>query len=308
MAFQIHDWERPDFDWENCEDSDEEPYQDPATVAAKEFLEILLDQYMESAISAEIVCTLCHFANLGGLVNVSQYGLAPGGHSSNYKVKLDRCLGFTQQRRKEYSVDIVGKPLRALGRQNFQINVINAHEALEEEFQRDASISVKLGENINEGVYPDTYYSHPVVRANPNELVLPAAIYMDGIAYSQTDTVLGIWIINMVTGTRHLLAAVRKRLVCQCGCCGGDTYFPLLLWLLWTLECCASGLMPNSRHDKSDWSPQDLLYRAALSGTLMAFKVAVVMIKGDWAEFCDRFGFPTWQSNKTVLLLCWLPP
>ena len=56
---------------------------------------------------------------------------------------------------------------------------------------------------------------------------MPWCLYMDGVAYSLSDTVLGIWIYNMVTGTRMQIALIRKRIVCACGCRGWCAYWPI---------------------------------------------------------------------------------
>ena len=40
---------------------------------------------------------------------------------------------------------------------------------------------------------------------------LPVGIYSDGLLYSQVDTVVGVWLINLVTGSRSLIALMRNK-------------------------------------------------------------------------------------------------
>eukprot|EP00969_Alexandrium_andersonii_P291546 12886049-Alexandrium_andersonii.AAC.1 len=72
---------------------------------------------------------------------------------------------------------------------------------------------------IAQGELPPAYTQHAVVQGSPSR-VWPIAVYMDGVAYTQSDTVVGMWVTNMVSQTRHLVALVRKRLLCRCGCKG----------------------------------------------------------------------------------------
>ena len=36
----------------------------------------------------------------------------------------------------------------------------------------------------------------------------------------------------------------------------------------------------------------------------MQTKAALLQLRGDWAEFCERFGFPTWASGLRPCLAC----
>ena len=75
----------------------------------------------------------------------------------------------------------------------------------------------ELEDLIEEGGLPRCYYDHPVVRrsARGDPPVYPANVFVDGVAYSHTDTVIGFWIISVLTGRRMLFAVLRKRLFCE---------------------------------------------------------------------------------------------
>lgn len=161
---------------------------------------------------------------------------------------------------------------------------------------------VRLEEAIASGEMQPGYTNHPLVLGSTTPVV-PVSLYMDGVPYSLTDTVVGVWMINMITGLRHLVALVRKRMVCRCGCGGWDTYFALLQFLRWSFRAMANGIFPSARHDGRPWSEQDHA-RQVLGGTPLRYKCAIVCIKGDWAEFCERLGFPTWASGLRPCFLC----
>ena len=154
------------------------------------------------------------------------------------------------------------------------------------------------------GTLPEAYHSHPIVIAHPNEAVIPWGLYMDSVAYSGVDSCLGVWLIDLLSGTRILLCLLRKLLSCQCGCRGWCTWYGLLAWLKWSFDCMGKKIWPESRHDRADWRwPQDekRIHRA---GTPLQHRGILLRLKGDWEEFCSRLGFPTWQSGSRPCFCC----
>jgi len=133
---------------------------------------------------------------------------------------------------------------------------------------------------VESRAFAPCYYSNPVVEAGmeDGELVLPTALYMDGVPYSLTDSVVGVWLVNLVTGNRSLLAMVRKRLVCKCGCNGWCTFFPLLVFLHWAFGAMATGVLPLMGPLLEAWSGA----RAVVAGTAMRLKYCLLYLKGDW--------------------------
>jgi len=126
---------------------------------------------------------------------------------------------------------------------------------------------------------------------------------MDAVPYSLTDSVWGIWAINIICGTRHLVAALRKRLFCRCGCRGWHTIFPVLLSLRWSLASLAEGIWPLHRHDGAPFNATDG-WRSTLAGAPMKMVCCLIQIKGDWDEFCGHLGLPTWRSSLRPCFLC----
>ena len=51
------------------------------------------------------------------------------------------------------------------------------------------------------------------------------AIYVEGTQFSKLDSILGIFVVNLVTGSRHLVGTLQKTGVCKCGCKGRCSIF-----------------------------------------------------------------------------------
>ena len=177
-----------------------------------------------------------------------------------------------------------------------------AHDCMLKDFE-DHSFRVKLHEAVHNKTLPPSYDDHPVVTSS-DELVVPVGIYMDSLPYSLVDSVLGVWLINYITGARHILMLIRKRSVCACGCRGWCTYHNILVWINWCAEILAAGIHPSSRHDGEPFLEFHDEARIDLAGAAMRFKCAVIKLKGDWQEFAERLGFPTWQSGTRPCFCC----
>eukprot|EP00969_Alexandrium_andersonii_P071158 3141743-Alexandrium_andersonii.AAC.1 len=85
------------------------------------------------------------------------------------------------------------------------------------------------GRHCRRGISP-SYTEHPGVKGRADQ-PLPIALYMDGLPYTITDSVVGVWLQCLISKRRVLVAVVRKRLACRCGCRGWDTFDPVMRWL-----------------------------------------------------------------------------
>eukprot|EP00959_Pyramimonas_sp_CCMP1952_P087631 1833603-Pyramimonas_sp.AAC.1 len=96
-------------------------------------------------------------------------------------------------------------------------------------------------------------------------------------ASGRQDSTLGIWVINLIAGTRHFLSVTRSSDACQCGCRGWCTTYPHLAAARWQVESMKDGQRPAFQFNGSQW-PDD-----APSGAL-SFRAALIWVKGDWSE------------------------
>eukprot|EP00969_Alexandrium_andersonii_P323140 14277709-Alexandrium_andersonii.AAC.1 len=85
-----------------------------------------------------------------------------------------------------------------------------AHESLHKEVAENPDLYDKLDELVNSAEWGEQYSQHPVVVASGGPGVFPLALYMDGLPYTKSDSLLGVYVYNLVSGTRHLVAVLRK--------------------------------------------------------------------------------------------------
>lgn len=300
--------EHPSSDAGSVSDSDSECGANDMDVAGEHFRETLSALYMDSAVSAETLCVLCYWATRGGMRgSAKNLAKAPGAESGSYQQFLDKALGFTELRRGLYELPIIGTlDAEDATRRPYNIFVRPLHEALHEELLEDVGQITALEEAVESKDLPPTYFENPIVKAamdNDEPAVHPLGLYLDAVRYTNSDSVLAVWLVNLISGARHVVALIRKRKVCDCGCHGWDTFYPLLLWLQTCFQYCANGVFPSARHDGSPWRPSDE-WRAKLSGTRMKSKGALIQLRGDWSEFCERFGFQRWGSVMRPCFMC----
>ena len=121
---------------------------------------------------------------------------------------------------------------------------------------------------------PPSYYEDPIVQGAPSTDVYPFGLYIDGVPYTKTDSVVGIWCINILSNQRSLIATVRKRILCRCGCKSWCTYYALFDWIAWGMEAASSGRHPRVRHDGTPFVDHADRYRKRNAEKAMGHKYA----------------------------------
>ena len=151
------------------------------------------------------------------------YGCNPAAPSGHFNRHLRVIMPELEARRKLlYKLSMPGSSTRATGRVTHDILVFVPHERVDEDLRMREGFSAEVHDAIEFKALPRRYNEHPVVTGQPpgSAPVAPFNLFVDGVAYSLTDTVIGFWLINQITGKRHLFCVVRKKLICTCGCKG----------------------------------------------------------------------------------------
>ena len=265
-----------------------------ALTPGEEFVEYMASLLMHNTLSAKQFCTAMWWAHKAGVGAAKAYAFRPDAPSGHYNRKVKAAFGWSDASC-FYPLDVPGHGKHDLERGNRTVDTLPLHELLVEDLERDPGCRHTLGQWRRDGMLPDAYWQHPAVRGARDQPVVPFAIYLDGVPYSQTDSVLGIWAGNLVTGQRFLFAALRKRACCQCGCRGWCTLHPVFAFVAWSLRALAAGVWPSRRHDGSPFGLADGP-RAARAGEVMRTRWACLYIKGDWAEYAGSLGLPTWHD------------
>ena len=276
--------------------------------AGEEFACLLIALKQEGVLSAKQACLLAFFASKAGAVGrASDIGFKPDSASGHYSRHFDTVFPTAER------IDFYGLPTpwytRAdTTRKMLELPVVPPHECLTWEIQMGgSSLRDQLRKCVANKTLPPCYFSHPVVVSAPADVdVYPVAIYCDGVKITRHESVLCFFYYNMVSETRHMIAAFRKTEMCRCGCKGWCTLHPLFSFLRWTNECGAQGVYPSTRHDGTSFSEGDRT-RSAMAGRPLGHRFAVTLIKGDWAELTVTYAFPTLASTHSPCPLCRAP-
>jgi hypothetical protein len=152
--------------------------------------------------------------------------------------------------------------------------------------------------------WTEQYRQHPVVLRNQVATVMPYAFYLDGISFTNSDSLLGMIVYSL---HRHLCCVIRRSNFCCCGCKG----YPIFAVLKWSFDCLAQRTWPTKSHS-GDWAATGSSEAAAgqqpvrprLAGTPLGFHGALLHVKGDWDEFAHTLGFADWNSELFCCLFC----
>ena len=283
-------------------DSDDEGDEARSVDPGEQFVMCLLGHYMNGRVSAQQCCTLMFWAEKAGIQAAAPYALPPSSCSGHGARKLNKVLGHKYSP-DLYEAELAGHHRRDLDRTMHVTSFLPLHEQVADAMETDDSAFDRLAELKAAGDLPPVYTQHPVVVGNPDMPVLPYAIFMDAVPYSNTDSVLGLWGVDLLTQRRFLFGTLRKRHLCRCGCKGWCTYYVVHLIAAWSVEAMAAGKWPAQRHDGSDFTFSDR-HRARRAGQPFRTKVAVLYLKGDWAEYSHTLGLPTWQDGLRPCMKC----
>ena len=84
-----------------------------------------------------------------------------------------------------YEYPVPGHSRTTLGRTLVKHHAVLPHETLGEELASDAAMMSKLNAGIAGNTWGAPFAQHPVVVNNPGRLVIPGALYLDGVAHSK---------------------------------------------------------------------------------------------------------------------------
>jgi len=214
-------------------DSDEEdpPISNPVgDDAANLLIQFLFSLHYAGKLSARSLCVICWYASkAGGVGDLETYGFRSDAPSGHFQRHLDSVTGVDMKAQLSwrYTVDVPRHDKYDEGRTEHGLLVTIPHEALNEEVLEDPSIL----QRVSEMRWPPAYFANRIVRAATG-VVLPLALYLDGVPSTTRDGVLGIFMYNLVSLKRHLIAVVRKSSLCRCGCKGWCTLHPIWSWPL----------------------------------------------------------------------------
>lgn len=231
---------------------------------------------------------------------MSQLARKPGLQSGKYSANFDKVVKLDDHDALHYEVAVPLHRRAECARTVAQVPMLLAHEALCDEY-------LDCGEAIRAraatATLPRVYTTHPVTVAcrATGMLCWPVALYVDGVKFAREDNAVGFWMTCLLTGRRWSLANLRKSELCNCGCKGWCSVYPILAVIGWSCRASVLGRHPNRRHDNAELDAA----RACLANVLMQFRTAVLFIKGDWMEFSTTLAYPSWRTAIAPCPRCW---
>jgi len=247
-----HSWEDPQRRWSfgdpddpgsDADASEDDEAQPTPEEAGDLLVEFLLVELYHNKLSARTLCTVCHWASKAGALGaVANFALSPDSPSGHFQRKIDAATGvcMSAEKARMYSVPVPQYSKCDAYRTNHDMVIQLPHEVLHDEIKNNPQATeVEL-----EPEWTEAYETHPVVQSHPDRGVVPYAMYLDGISFTKTDSLLGVFVYSLITLTRHLVAVFRKSHLCRCGCKGWCSLYPVFRVLRWSFECLAAGFFP----------------------------------------------------------------
>jgi hypothetical protein len=275
--------------------------EEKAMKAGNELAELLLKLHVDGVLSAKDTCCLSYWAAKAGAKGpVKTLGHNPDAPTGHFQRHLDRVAGLRGTSEDFVTINVPGHTRASADRTVQGVRVVPPHECLNREVVQDPAI---LG-RVRPAEWPPSFHDHPVVRAAPPGKIVPLAFYMDAAQYTKGGAAVIVFVVsNLITGARHLVAVLKKKDMCRCGCRGWCSLYPIFAFLHWSFQALASGFYPMAQCNGDAWDDSDP-ERRHLAGKALTFRAAVVQVKGDWAEYAHSLGFPTWKHTDYPCIWC----
>ena len=254
-------------------------------------------------LNARQFCVIMYYASEAGVVEAKPFAKTPGCPSGHYNRHIENH-DADYKSGLFYELDVPSHMPKDLSRTTRTSKAMPFSEMLDQEMSENPGLRVTLREHVeNRLSLPPAYWENPIVRryCSVETPVLPYSIYLDFVEYSQTDFVLGFWVVNEISKNRQCFLTLRKRCVCVCGCKGWCTFDPIFRWIAKCMESLRDGTMPLQRHDSAEWRPSDKL-RQQKAGQPLRFRAAILYLLGDWSEWSNRLGLSQWND---AMHPCW---
>ena len=264
--------------------------------AQQQLADYLVDMKMSARrMTAKDVCILMWWAKIAGLRGLpSEFAFDPGAQSGKFSRHFNSVLGLDKDVEGSYALRV---PRRHATDESASLDLpcLCLQEFLAAEIDESPDLESRLEETVRGGEWSAEYYNHPVVTsAAPGEVVWPLGIYCDKVPFVNRDSALVFYVYNLVSRVRHMPVVVRGSDMCDCGCQGWCTIYPVMVFLRWCVDSLAEGRLPRARHDGTSFTGADAA-RAAMAGEA-GIKGAIIDILGDWSEIAHTWGVPDWSN------------
>ena len=127
-----------------------------------------------------------------------------------FQRSIDGFTLFTGESKRNYDFQLPGHDWLETDRVVREISCVPPDESTEEELAACVAAANTSATKCREQEFPQAYFQHPVVLSTALDTVWPLAIYVDGTSFSKVDSILGIFVVNLATGSRHLVGTMRK--------------------------------------------------------------------------------------------------
>ena len=275
---------------------------------AEALMEELHELYFSGKIDAKILGSLAWRLQQLNIKEAEPFALAPTTingkkqQTGKYQRKLDAAYHFDYSDADLYPLQT---PLRnhiTGEREKDTIWLQPIHESLAKELDDLPELVEEWENTVGEpGSWIPAYEEHPAVQGASNEerkSLFPIAVYMDATKFLLRDSLLVMTVHLLFSTQRHLVFAVPKSSLCDCGCSGWCSLFPIYVAIYWSLMAALQGLKPTKRHDGDALDAA----RTDVAGQLVRYKFVVLDYAGDWSEIATRWAFPSWSATLGCFL------
>ena len=268
-----------------------------------ELRKIILGLYITESISSRKLCTIAHHHTLNGGTGMEDFARPPNPKDNNHNsvVRLVLAKEFGDS-----NLTFVEAPMhdkKKSCRSKVMIPIVRPSESLSEHFLGHTN-AVDVGDLAlplpSAPELPPTDEWTPAHRDSEVCKVALASgvhptrirrlgIFMDAAGFTKQESFEGLFVIDLDTGFRTLVAVIRKAEYCSCGCRGFCTLWPVHDAILNDLQSAADGKWSVVTHLQEEFPPGSV--ERARAGLPMGLVLAVCELRADMPGYTGPMGF-----------------
>ena len=241
-------------------------------------LEFLERKVLSGQLTAVDMCVVAHYVTGSGGKGLEDFDMDPATAEKHASEHCELILGKKFKKTNLRNLEVPAYTKKGCMRTKMNIAVRLPSVILAEKYD-------DLNHVEPAGADPSIlsiYGSHPVVKKGLEtgihwSRILALALYWDGVKYTSRDSFVGIFMTDYRTMEPALLALWRKSDVCNCGCRGWCTIFPILLEIALDIK----------------------------ESELVGFLMACFMTKGDWPAYTEFAAVRQWylfRNGKMIFV------
>ena len=259
-----------------------------AEEAGKRLRDIFVKKLASGSFTAEELVEICWYHSISCGLGCDDLMVNPEHAHRNGSQHIKRALALTHELAKTEPVRVPAYSKIACTRMTSDIACQRPKQRMHDDYM---GVVDAAGDDPLVGIGFSDFENHPArIRALAQGIhwskIIPIAMYWDGVRYTKHENFEAFYWQDLRTQVRYLGFVTLRADMCQCGCLGWCTLYPLLLFYA------------------EDFNHGALVHCVFADGTVCQVVLCVCESRSDWPALTSFMGLRTCAHNLSPCFCC----